>query len=189
MQRGIYPICACHSAGGCTGERERARRGRRQERGASTKAGRADEGPCTSCRRSHHSRTARWLGQTCAGATQVGSSGVRTWPHKTAGCIPVLGWLGRSGLVTMWPLRVRSHSHYPSVSTQSTHPSCTAGTNPSRTMCRCQSYLSQRPMQAAARQAPCDDGSPPSEAKRGGALLTPYATVACPYAADGFVPT
>jgi hypothetical protein len=40
------------------------------------------------------------------------------------------------------------------------------GMKPSPTMCRCQSYLSQRPMQAAACQAPCDDDSPPSKAGR-----------------------
>ena len=46
----------------------------------------ADEGPCNSRRRVHQSRRARWLGPTRAGAAQVGSSYVRTSPHKPAGC-------------------------------------------------------------------------------------------------------
>ncbi len=137
-----YPICACHSAGGCTGDRGRARRGRRQERGASTEAGRADEGPCTSCRRSHHSRRARWLGQTRAGAAQVGSSHVRTWPHEN-------GRLHSGARVArpqrprapMWPLRVRSHSHYPSVSTQSTRRGCTAPERIPRAPCAAVSHV------------------------------------------------
>ena len=154
------------SAGGCTGERGRARRGRRQERGAST-AGRADEGPCNSSRRFHQSRTARWLGPTRAGATQVGSSGVRTWPHKTAGCIPVLGWLGHSGLAHHVATESTLTLTLPQCEYSDYPPElCSTGTNPSRSMCRCQSYLLQMSMQAAACQAPCDDGSPPSKAGR-----------------------
>ena len=77
----------------------------------------------------------------------------------------MLGWLGHSGLAH----HVATESTLTLTLPQCEYPEYPpelyrAGTNPLRTMCRCQSYLSQRPMQAAARQAPCDDGSPPSEA-------------------------
>ena len=89
---------------------------------------------------------------------------------------------------TMWPLRVRSHSHYPSVSTQSTHPSCTAPERIPRIPCAAVSHVCHKGRCKLLRVKP-HATTALHQAKRGGTLLTPYTTGACPYAADGFVPT
>ena len=97
------------------------------------------------------------------------------------------GWAAAASC-TMWPLRVRSHSHYPSVSTQSTHPSCTAPERIPRVPCAAVSHICHKGRCKLLRVKP-HATTALHQAKRGGTLLTPYTTGACPYAADGFVPT